>query len=73
MPINANPVPIVGRPQLGLLPPDRLGGDKRVTLFDHLLDWIGARIASGLTQASNGYEPLCACGSIGPQAGTPPG
>jgi hypothetical protein len=29
-----------------------------VTVFDTVLDWIGRRIASGLTQASSGYEPF---------------
>jgi hypothetical protein len=29
-----------------------------VTLFDQALDWIGRRIASGLTHASSGYEPF---------------
>ena len=29
-----------------------------MTVLDTVLDWIGRRIASGLTQASSGYEPF---------------
>jgi hypothetical protein len=29
-----------------------------MTIFDSVLDWIGRRLARGLTQASSGYEPF---------------